>query len=116
MQKDPLIYLNDILFSIDLITQYVEGLSLASFEENYGAQDMILRRLEIIAIAAKKLPAEIRTSNPTIPWKSIIGLRNIIAHSYDEINLAEVWEIISNHLPETKKQIEAIRLSLPQPL
>ncbi len=112
MQKDPLVYLNDILFSITLIEQYIAGLAFSTFDESYDVQDKVLRRLEIIAEAAKKLPVDIRLQYPLIPWKSIIGLRNIITHTYDEVNLEEVWEIITKHLPETKKQIEEIHSAL----
>ncbi|HCR81604.1 MAG: hypothetical protein UX28_C0003G0158 [Candidatus Pacebacteria bacterium GW2011_GWA1_46_10] len=114
MQKDPEIYINDILFSIDLIEQYIDGLSFSQFENSFEEQDKILRRLEIIAEAAKKLPEDIRAQNDSIPWKSIIGLRNIITHEYDEVNLEEIWTIVSEHLPETKKQIEAMKSGLSQ--
>jgi len=114
MQKDPLIYLDDILFSIELIEKYIVGVTFASFDDSYDVQDKVLRRLEIIAEAAKKLPEEIRLQYVLVPWKSIIGLRNIITHTYDEVNLEEVWEIITKHLPETKKQIEGIRATLKE--
>ncbi len=112
MKKDAVIYLNDILFSIDLIEKYIQGLAFDSFDDDYGVQDKVLRRLEIIAEAAKKLPEEIRLQYKSIPWKSIIGLRNIITHTYDEVNLKEIWKIVTEHLSETKKQIEMIRSDL----
>jgi uncharacterized protein with HEPN domain len=112
MQKIPLIYLDDILFSIKLIEEYVAGLSFEKFENSYDAQDKVMRRLEIIAEAAKKLPEEIRLKYAFVPWKSIIGLRNIIAHTYDEVNLKEIWEIVTLHLKETKNQIEQIKTDL----
>lgn len=112
MQKDPLIYLQDILFSISLIEQYIAGVSFSSFNSSYDVQDKVLRRLEIIAEAAKKLPEDIRLKYPSIPWKSVIGLRNIIAHTYDEVNLEEIWQIVTVHLPETKKQIEEVQSAL----
>lgn len=114
MHKDPSIYLEDILFSIDLIEQYIEKLSYEDFEESYDAQDKVLRRLEIIAEAAKKLPEEIRSSHTDIPWKSIIGLRNIITHNYDDVNLKEIWQIVKYHLLDTKKAIEQIKASLEE--
>lgn len=55
MQKDPLVFLDEISFSITLIEQYTAGLSFNSFDESYDAQDKVLRRLEIIAEAAKRL-------------------------------------------------------------
>ena len=112
MQKDPLVYVNDIIFSIELIEQYTNSLSYSVFENNYDDQDKIMRRLEIIAEAAKKLPEAIRKQYEIIPWKSIIGLRNIIAHNYDDVNLKEIWEIVTKYLPETKKQIEVMRSNL----
>lgn len=116
MRKDPRIYLDDILFSIGLIEQYIAGLTFKKFDESYDAQDKVLRRLEIIAEAAKRLPPEIRLENPAVPWQSIIGLRNIISHTYDEVNLEEIWTIIKNHLPKTKKQIEKIRSKIQKDL
>ncbi len=112
MKKDPLIFLTDILFSINLIEEYIKDSNLKSFEEHYGTQDKVMHRLEIIAESAKRLPEETRLKYNSIPWKSIIGLRNIITHTYDEVNLQEIWEIITKHLPETKKQIEQIKTDL----
>jgi len=109
MQKNIEIYLKDIIFSIDLIERYIEGLSEVEFEESYDAQDKVMRRLEIIAEAAKRLPEEIRLKNSDIPWKSIIGLRNIITHNYDDVNIKEIWQIVRYHLPETKKNIEQMQ-------
>jgi uncharacterized protein with HEPN domain len=71
-----------------------------------------MRRLEIIAEAAKRIPEEIRSKNTHIPWKSIIGLRNIIAHNYDEVNVKEIWQIVKHHLPETKRQMETLQADL----
>lgn len=108
MRKDPSVHLEDILFSIGLIEEYTKGLSFNSFAESFGDQDKVLRRLEIIAEAAKRLPVKVREENPSVPWKSIIGLRNIITHTYDEVNLEEIWQIVIKHLPKTKRQIEKI--------
>ena len=114
MEKDPVVYLNDIIFSINLIEQYLTGVSLSKFNDSYDVQDAVLRRLEIIAEATKKLPEDLRNMHPAVSWKSIIGLRNIIAHAYNEVNLEEIWEIVTQHLPETKRQMEEIKASLPE--
>lgn len=67
MQKDVTIYVNDIIFSISLIERYIKKLSEEEFEESYDDQDKVMRRLEIIAEAAKKLPEDIRSGNAHIP-------------------------------------------------
>lgn len=112
MKKDPLIYLDDILFSIGLVEKYITEVKYEEFKSSYDIQDKVLRRLEIIAEASKGLPEDVRALDSSIPWKSIIGLRNIIAHVYDEVNLEEIWIIVSKHLPGTKKQIESLRATL----
>lgn len=114
MKKDSLIYIRDILHSIDLIQMYTKDVSFSEFEKSYDIQDKVHRRLEIIAEAAKKLSEEIRNRYPQVPWKSIIGLRNIIIHTYDEINETEVWEIVKNNLPQTKQQFVQIKNELEQ--
>jgi len=109
MRKDPLIYLNDILFSMTLIEEYIAEIPFSTFEQSNDIQDKVMRWLEILAEAAKKLPEDVRAEYQAVPWKSIIGLRNIITHNYDEVNLEEVWTIITKHLPQTKHQIEIIQ-------
>lgn len=112
MQKDITIYVDDIIFSMTLIEKYITNISSEEFEKSYDIQDKVMRRLEIIAEAAKKLPKEIRTLHSEIPWKSIIGLRNIIIHNYDNVNTREIWQIIKYQLPDTKKQFITLRSSL----
>lgn len=112
MSKDYQVYIDDILFSINLIEQYIKGVNFETFDNSYDIQDKVLHRLEIIAEAAKKLPEEIRTKHNDIAWKSIIGLRNIIAHNYDEVNNKEIWNIIINHLPDTKEKIQKMKNNL----
>lgn len=114
MNKDFQVYIDDILFSINLIEQYTKGVNFRTFDNSYDIQDKVLHRLEIIAEAAKKLPEQIRNNHSEIKWKSIIGLRNIIAHNYDEVNNKEIWNIIINHLPETKKQVQQLKISLQE--
>lgn len=98
-----------ILFSIDIIEKYITEISYDEFEESYHAQDKIMRRLEIIAEASKKMPEDIRSQYSDMPWKSIIGLRNIIAHEYDDVNLKEIWQIVTIYLPETMKQLNSYK-------
>lgn len=114
MSKDLQIYIDDILFSIKLIEQYTKGVNFETFDNSYDIQDKVLHRLEIIAEAAKKLPERIRKSHNDIKWKSIIGLRNIIAHNYDEVNNKEIWNIVITHLPDTKERIEKMKITLPK--
>jgi len=71
--------------------------------------DAVIRNLEIIGEAAKNIPNEICEQYTEIPWKKMIGLRNIATHAYFGIDLEIIWEIITKNLPETKGQIKKMR-------
>jgi uncharacterized protein with HEPN domain len=68
----------------------------------------VIKFYEIIGEAAKNIPAEIRKLAPDIPWKNIIGFRNIVIHKYFSIDLENVWFITKKQLPALKTQIKAL--------
>lgn len=70
MDRDPLLFLEDVLESIRQIESYTAALSAESFLEDTLVQDAVLRRLEIIGEAVKRLPVEIRDRYPTVPWRT----------------------------------------------
>jgi len=108
MKKDPRLFLTHILESILLIEQYLQGVTEDHFYTSTEKQDLIVRRLEIIGEATKNLPEEMRKNYPTIPWKKMAGMRDIITHQYFAINFKTVWETASLFIPQLKKQIEEI--------
>ncbi|MCU0569579.1 MAG: DUF86 domain-containing protein [Oculatellaceae cyanobacterium Prado106] len=68
----------DILGAIKLILQYVEGVDFANLATNIEKQDAILRRITIIGEATKRLSKDFREQHPTIPWREIAGMRDVI--------------------------------------
>ena len=72
--------------------------------------DAVVRNLEIIGEAAGNIPPETRSECSHIPWKRIVGLRNILIHEYFGIDLDILWDIIENYLPdlevETRRVLE----------
>lgn len=98
----------DIIEAIKLILRYVEEVDFASLEANVEKQDAILRRITIIGEATKRLSKEFREQHPTIPWKEIAGMRDVITHDYDEVDLDEVWTVINENLPDLLSYIESL--------
>jgi uncharacterized protein with HEPN domain len=67
--------------------------------------DAVIRNLEIIGEAARNVPEEIKNNYNEIPWKKMIGLRNMLIHEYFGVDESIVWERIKTNLPEVKPNI-----------
>lgn len=108
MKRSYRMFLEDILGSIDKIGKYVRRLDYEDFIRDNKTLDAVIRNLEIIGEASKNISDDIRNEYKNIPWKRMIGLRNITTHEYFGIDLSIIWEIITVNLPETKSKIELI--------
>ena len=106
MQRD-LAYLVDIIDSATLILDYVAGRTEAEFLGEVSLQDQVARRFEIIGEAARQVSDETKETLPKIPWREIIGLRNILIHDYGEVNYARIWDTIQEDLPGLITQIKS---------
>ena len=100
----------DIVESARIARGYLAGISLDDFLEDIQAQDSVIRRLEIIGEAARRLSEEARAGLPSIPWGDVIGLRNVVIHQYDAIDLFAIWETVQADL---QPLIEAIEPLIP---
>jgi uncharacterized protein with HEPN domain len=102
------LFVEDILESIELIESYVHNMELSDFTKDRKTIDAVVRNFEIIGEASKFIPDDIKTRNPEIDWKGIIGLRNRIAHEYFGISVSIVWDIIKKELPRLKNQMKLV--------
>ncbi len=69
----------------------------------------LVKLIEIIGEAAAGVSEETRAQAPQIPWRSIVGMRNRLIHSYFDIDLDRVWDTIVDDLPPLIKQLEALK-------
>lgn len=102
-------FLEDIVVAARLAQSYAATVTRDEFSRSIEKQDSIVRRLAVIGEASTKLPASVKADLPTIPWSSIIGLRNILVHQYWELDLDELWLIIERDLPLLVDAIERYR-------
>jgi uncharacterized protein with HEPN domain len=108
MPREYTAFLNDILEAISRVETYTEGTTLDEFSGNQMMQDAVVRNLEIIGEAVKRLPDALRKKYPDIEWKKIAGLRDILAHAYFGIDIDIIWDVIHNKLPDFRDQIMLI--------
>jgi uncharacterized protein with HEPN domain len=74
-------------------------------------QDAVIRALEVIGEAARRLSQESKNAMPDIPWPKLIGMRNILIHQYDNVDLDLVYDTVRNFIPPL---IERIQMFLEQ--
>ena len=87
-------YLNDILASIADIREFTEGLSCIDFISDKKTHLAVIRCLEIIGEAAKKIPVDMRSQHPDLPWIEVTGMRDKLIHEYFGVDLEIVWTTV----------------------
>ena len=107
MKKDPRVYLVQIVERAERILQFTEA-GKAAFFGSPLIQDAVIRNFEIIGEAAKRVPEEFRLAHPSVPWKGLSGLRDVLIHQYEGVNLGEVWRIVERDLPGLRETISAL--------
>lgn len=105
--KGDRVYLQHILDAIDKITSYV-SVGYDKFMAESHWQDAVIRQLEIVGEATKKLSMELRSKHPGIPWRRIAGMRDVLIHDYMGVDISAVWEVTQNDLVSLRRNIQAI--------
>ena len=104
--KDNLIYLRQIVDYIGDIEEYVGSTDFHGFETNGLLQDGVIRKIELIGEAAKRLSISFwEQYRETLPLAEAVSTRNRLIHQYDDIDLKIVWNTIKYDLPELKKKL-----------
>jgi len=100
--------LMDILLACREARGYVEGVTRHEFTEDRKLQRALGMVLEIIGEAARALSDDLKTANPQVPWRDLVGLRNRIIHEYFRFDLRILWEIVQRDVPALEKMIEPL--------
>jgi uncharacterized protein with HEPN domain len=99
-------YLNDIVKSMNLSQDFINNQTLQSFKADDKTQFAVIRCLEVIGEATKRLPNNIRIANPEIPWKAMAGMRDRLIHGYDVVDPEIVWITVTQTIPEIIQKIK----------
>lgn len=106
-ERDPA-YLWDMHNAALELAAMLEGVSRSKFKRNIVLCRATERCLEIIGEAARRVSAECCLANPRIPWRRVIGQRNILAHEYGQIDHDLIYETATRDIPLLALQLQEI--------
>ena len=113
MKKDLRVYLAHILECAQKIERYTAD-GKDRFVSDTMVQDAVLRNLEVIGEATKRLDDAYRRAQPQIPWRAVAGLRDVLIHQYEGVDLDRVWNVVVDGLPGLKDAIAKLLPPLDQ--
>lgn len=107
-ERDYFLFAQDILEAARKIQRYVQGLSFEEFTEDEMRVDAVVRNFMVIGEAAGRIPEDWRERHPFVEWPKLKALRNVLVHEYFGVDNEVLWDIIRNHLPRLRQDMERI--------
>ena len=108
MSKEPLEFLRHISDECSYLLSVSKNLSKDEFLDNETLKRAVVRSLEIIGEATKKIPADFKVKWKSIQWKNMAGMRDRLIHDYIGVNYSIVWDVLKNKIPDLGTQIEQV--------
>ena len=108
MKKDNCVYLRHILDAITRVEEYTKGTDYKGFLGNSLIQAGVIREIEIVGEATKKLSQDFTARYPAVPWKKIAGMRDKLIHDYLGVDPEAVWYTVERDMPKLKREVKGI--------
>jgi uncharacterized protein with HEPN domain len=114
-EKDERAALVDMLEFAREVCAFVDGRSRQDLDIDRTLLRALERTLELVGECARRIPENTRLAHPSIPWRAMVGMRNIIAHDYGRVNLDLIWRTAQRDMPPVVAALEVVVRTLPPP-
>jgi uncharacterized protein with HEPN domain len=101
-------YLDDIRSAAQKAQAFLGGMPVEALRADENTAFAVVRALEILGEAAKRIPREVRDRYPDVPWRAMAGIRDKLIHDYVSVNLEVVWKTVTDDLPALLPSIEHV--------
>ena len=108
MKEEFLDYVEDIIDAMDDAMSFVEGVKREDLVKDRKTIYAVVRALEIIGEAVKRIPDLVRNRYPQIPWKDMAGMRDKLIHEYFGVDIKRVWKTVKEDILNLKPLFEKI--------
>lgn len=106
--RNYIVYIHDMYDSVLKGISFIKGINFKTFSKDDKTQYAVIRAIEIIGEASKKIPSQIKKKYPFIPWREISGMRDKLIHDYFGVDTEVVWKTVKEDLPGLKKSLRII--------
>jgi len=108
MKEEFLDYIEDIIEAMDDAMSFVERMDYDDFAKDRKTIYAVIRAIEIMGEAVKKIPESVKNRYPEIPWRDMAGMRDKLIHEYFGVNLRAVWNTVKKDIPNLKPSFDKI--------
>lgn len=102
-------YLEDVYEAMTRIVAYTTAMDYGQFLQDSRTQDAVIRNLQVIGEAVKRLSRQLKEQYASLPWREMAGMRDRIVHDYFGINYDIVWAVVTQDIPLLLPQVQALR-------
>jgi uncharacterized protein with HEPN domain len=104
-------YLDDIATAMKEAEEFTSNMTYETFASDRKTVNGVIRNLEVLGEATKRIPASFRQAHPDIPWSKMAGMQDVLIHDYMGVDLKTVWKVVKERLPELKNLLETLVFS-----